>query len=207
MRAVGSFIAGLTAKAYAKHGFSVAGLAGQWSAIVGGELAAYTRPEQLRWPRRRQAPGEVATVRRREGATLVLRVEGARALDVQFRTPQVLERINGYFGYAAVGTLRFLQGPVAPTALSALAGVPADYPTARTALHPVSGQLCAARWSREGSPPGLTRAPRDATGDDGGATLPELAAIADPALREALSRLHAGVQRGRRLQHAEGKGG
>ena len=68
MRAVGSFVPGLTAKAFAKHGFTAAGLAAQWSAIVGPELAAYTLPEKLRWPPRAAAGGAGGRTARRSRA-------------------------------------------------------------------------------------------------------------------------------------------
>jgi hypothetical protein len=40
-------------------------------------------------------------------------VDGQRALDVQYSARQIIERINGYFGYAAVAQLRIVQGPIA----------------------------------------------------------------------------------------------
>ena len=43
---------------------------------------------------------------------LVLRVDGAKALDVQYRAQQIIERINAYFGYAAVAQLRVIQAPM-----------------------------------------------------------------------------------------------
>jgi hypothetical protein len=43
---------------------------------------------------------------------LVLRVDGAKALDVQYRAQQIIERINVYFGYAAVAQLRVIQAPM-----------------------------------------------------------------------------------------------
>ena len=49
---------------------------------------------------------------RRSGAMLVLRVDGAKALDVQYRAQQIIERINAYFGYAAVAQLRVIQAPM-----------------------------------------------------------------------------------------------
>src|SRR5207237_7910496 len=48
----------------------------------------------------------------RPGATLVLRVDGGRSLDVQHNARQIVERINAYFGYAAVAELRIVQAPV-----------------------------------------------------------------------------------------------
>jgi len=49
---------------------------------------------------------------RGEGAILVLRVEGPRAIEVQHRSGQILERVNSYFGYRAIAELRILQAPV-----------------------------------------------------------------------------------------------
>jgi hypothetical protein len=46
----------------------------------------------------------------------VLRVDPARALDVEYKAQQILERINAYFGYRAVAELRLLQAPLAATA-------------------------------------------------------------------------------------------
>jgi len=113
-RVVGSFLPRLTAKAFERYGFSTASLITDWPAIIGTELAAHTAPERLKWPRGAQPFGEddKAEERRRQGATLVLRVDGARALDVQYKARQLIERINAYFGFAAVAELRLVQAPV-----------------------------------------------------------------------------------------------
>lgn len=44
----------------------------------------------------------------------MLRVEPQRALDVQYKGQQIIDRINAYFGYAAVAALRMLQAPLRP---------------------------------------------------------------------------------------------
>ena len=49
---------------------------------------------------------------RRSGAKVTLRVEPARVLDVQYQAQQIKDRINAYFGYAAIADVRFLQAPV-----------------------------------------------------------------------------------------------
>ena len=170
MLVVGSFVARLTRKAFSRYGFSGSGLVTDWSAIAGRELARYTRPERLRWPREEssgETPVQLEGARRRRGATLVLRVEGARALDVQFRAPQIIERINAYFGYAAVGELRILQAPLEDHA---------------------AADLAAAIAARAGSGGDHQRAPQE--GDCG----EDLAGIGDLALRDALFRLGAGVR-------------
>jgi hypothetical protein len=112
-RAVGSFVPKLTQKAFEKYGFSAATLLTDWTSIVGGDLASYTAPERLKWPRGVDAYGDVADgASGRPGATLVLRVDGPRALEVEHRARQILERINAYFGYRAVAEMRIVQAPI-----------------------------------------------------------------------------------------------
>jgi hypothetical protein len=113
-KAVGSFLPSLTTKALQKYGFSAASLITDWPAIMGREFAQYAAPERIKWPRAaEQADDEdVGSAARRSGAVLVLRVNGAKALDVQYRAQQIIERINAYFGYAAVAQLRVIQAPM-----------------------------------------------------------------------------------------------
>lgn len=117
-KAIGSFVPAVARAAFEAKGFPSAAVIADWPTIVGRELAAFTAPERLIWPRRtsegqeenRKAARPLRTSRR--GATLVLRVDGPRALEVQHTAPQLIERINGYFGYGAVSALRLVQAPV-----------------------------------------------------------------------------------------------
>jgi hypothetical protein len=130
VKAVGSFLPALTRKAFEKYGFSAAALVTDWVRIVGRELAASTAPERLKWPR--VAPSDVegnAPGQGRRGATLILRVDGGLSLDVQHKARQIIERINAYFGYAAVAELRIVQGPVGAPAGSTSLATPAPRPT------------------------------------------------------------------------------
>jgi hypothetical protein len=112
-RALGAYIPKLTRKAFEKYGFSAAALLTDWAMIVGEETARFAAPERLKWPRSVAVRGDVeAGAEGRPGATLLLRVDPARALDVQYQARQILERINGYFGYRAVAELRILQAPL-----------------------------------------------------------------------------------------------
>lgn len=130
VKAVGSFLPGLTRKAFEKYGFSTATLITDWATIAGAELAACSAPDRLKWPHRPErseedaAPRAPRDAKTRQGATLVLRVDGARALDVQYKARQIIERINAYFGYAAVAQLRIVQAPIgaAPAAAAAPRG-------------------------------------------------------------------------------------
>jgi hypothetical protein len=113
-KAVGSFIPALTAPAFRKFGFSAATLVTDWQAIAGRELASFSSPQRLVWPKAARGAdaddGEAAPTARK-GATLIVRVDGSRALDVQYGSRQIIERINAYFGYAAIDSLRIVQAP------------------------------------------------------------------------------------------------
>jgi hypothetical protein len=110
---VGSYLPNLTRAAFAKYGFSAATLLTDWATIVGADIAKYTKPERLKWPRQPGIYDETeAEERGRPGATLVLRVDAGRALDIQYRGRQLIERINAYFGYRAVAELRLVQAPM-----------------------------------------------------------------------------------------------
>jgi len=110
-RAVGAYVPKLTRKAFERYGFSAATLLTEWAAIVGEELARFATPERLKWPRGVGIAGE-AEAQGRPGALLILRVDPAHALDVEYRSRQILERINGHFGYRAVAELRLFQAPL-----------------------------------------------------------------------------------------------
>src|SRR5262245_3914974 len=109
----------VTRRPLGRHGLAEGGLVTDWAAIVGQTIAERSLPLRLSF-----AGGE-----RREG-TLHVRVSGALALELQHLEPQVLERINGYFGYRAVGRLKIHQGPI-PTPPQRLP--PAPPPTAEAA--------------------------------------------------------------------------
>jgi hypothetical protein len=115
-RAVGSYIPPLTQKAFEAYGFALATLITDWSAIVGTALAGCTAPERLKWARGPRDAEPDADDARQQGAVLHLRVDPARALEVQYKSSQIIARINTYFGYAAVSQVRLVQAQVAKPA-------------------------------------------------------------------------------------------
>ena len=46
------------------------------------------------------------------GGTLLIRVVGPVALELQHRMPQIIERVNSYFGYRAINKISMLQGDI-----------------------------------------------------------------------------------------------
>ena len=83
-----------------RRGLAEAKLLTEWPTIVGPGLAARCQPIRL------------SKSTDRQGGVLVLHVAGAAALELQHSEPQILERINGFFGYAAVSRLHLLQAPL-----------------------------------------------------------------------------------------------
>lgn len=108
LRPLAGRLAGITASAFAKRGIAEAGVITDWVHIVGPELARRTAPLRLAFVRGARTDG-----------TLHVRVAGAAALEVQHSEPQIVERVNGYFGYRAVARLSLVQGPVTAPAKKA----------------------------------------------------------------------------------------
>jgi hypothetical protein len=89
--------------AFAKQGFAAVELVTRWPEIVGAEIAAHSQPEKIQWPRTPQAKNAP------EPGTLLLRVEGPAALEVQHLSGVILERVNQFFGWQAVDGVRLRQ--------------------------------------------------------------------------------------------------
>jgi hypothetical protein len=112
LRPIGDAASRIAAPIVARGGGVLARLKAEWSVVAGSELAAQTWPEKLG----------------RDGA-LKLRVASGFALDLQHRAPLVIDRINLFFGRAAVTRLVLVQGSL-PLAGSAPAGSGSHAPTA-----------------------------------------------------------------------------
>jgi hypothetical protein len=97
--------------AFAKQGFASVELVTRWPEIVGTEIAAHSQPEKIQWPRSPQARGAP------EPGTLMLRVEGPAALEIQHLSDVILERVNQFFGWQAVGGVRLRQAPLSRRAV------------------------------------------------------------------------------------------
>lgn len=90
----------------ARQGFGESDVVLYWEDIVGERLAAMSEPLCLRWPPR----GKVQ--RDHMPATLVVRVEGGYALELQHVSSLVIERVNAHLGFACVGRIAIKQGPL-----------------------------------------------------------------------------------------------
>ncbi len=102
-------VGGAVDPALAKLGFGQSSLILHWDDIVGERLAACSEPIKLQWPPRpaQRQPGAAI-----EPATLILRVAGGMAIEIQHLAPQLIERVNAHLGWRAVGRLAIRQGPL-----------------------------------------------------------------------------------------------
>jgi hypothetical protein len=91
--------------AYARQGFASRELVTRWAEIAGPEIAAHSEPMKIQWPRPVEGQPQ-------EPATLVLRVEGPVALEIQHTSDVILQRVNRFFGWNAVGRLALRQAPL-----------------------------------------------------------------------------------------------
>ncbi len=155
----------VTAPIFKKRGFAEAGILTDWPAIVGDHLARHTMPEKIAFARGARSAG-----------TLHIVTESAFAPELQHLEPQVIERINGYFGYGAVARLLIHHGRVVRAPLDD--GRPAPR---KGALSPPQSRGMAAR---------------DAANDGSGtpATAGVEPGIEDESLRAALDRLGRAVR-------------
>jgi hypothetical protein len=90
--------------AFARQGFASADIVTHWADIVGPEVAAHAEPIRLQWPR--------GTDEEPEPGTLILRVEGPAAIEIQHLSAVILERVNRFFGWRAVGRIALRQAPL-----------------------------------------------------------------------------------------------
>ena len=90
---------------FAKQGFASRELVTRWADIAGADVAAHSEPLKIQWPRPVEGQDP-------EPATLVLRVEGPMALEIQHTSDVILERVNRFFGWNAVGRIALRQAPL-----------------------------------------------------------------------------------------------
>lgn len=91
--------------AYARQGFAARELVTRWAEIAGADIAAHSEPLKLQWPRPVEGQPQ-------EPATLVLRVEGPMALEIQHSCDVILQRVNRFLGWSAVGRIALRQAPL-----------------------------------------------------------------------------------------------
>jgi hypothetical protein len=89
--------------AFRRFGFVQSSVVTRWPEIVGERHAQVCRPESIRFP-----PGEKS-----EGILQLVALP-AHAPLIQHVIPEIVERVNRFFGYKAVARVKLRQGAVKP---------------------------------------------------------------------------------------------
>lgn len=122
-RAISELMPEVGRTAFRKFGFVQSSVVTRWVEIVGARHARVCAPESIRFP-----PGEKAD------GILQLVVIPAHAPIIQHVIPEIIERVNRFFGYKAVAKVKLRQGEVKPT-------VARERPAAPPSLKPVPIEL------------------------------------------------------------------
>src|ERR1700722_8573937 len=98
-------VAKAVGETFRKQGFASAELVTRWTEIVGADIAARSEPIKIQWVR--PADGD-----EREPGTLILRVEGPAAIEIQHSTGVICERVNQFLGWRAIARVALRQAPL-----------------------------------------------------------------------------------------------
>lgn len=99
-RSVASSIDKIARQTVGKDWSLYAALLEHWQEIVGADYAAHTTPSKITFP---YQPNNV----RRGSGTLTIRLPKGLAMEFTFKTDQIRQRINSYFGYKAIAKIAF----------------------------------------------------------------------------------------------------
>ncbi len=105
VRPLPDLAATLLADSFRRQGFNSSELVVRWATIVGDDVAAYAEPLKIQWQK-------VPDGQTPPPGTLVLRVAGPAALEIQHMSHVILERVNRYFGFAAIAKISIRQAPL-----------------------------------------------------------------------------------------------
>lgn len=104
-RPLADFVGKCLSDTFARRGFAATEIVTHWEEIAGADIAAHCEPIKIEWPRRRGSADA-------EPATLVLRVEGPAAIEVQHQAAVLAQRVNRFFGWPAIGRVVLRQAPL-----------------------------------------------------------------------------------------------
>ena len=109
----------IVGETFNRQGFASAEMVTRWTEIVGPEISAHSEPIKIQWTRPAPSPPSPASGGGsgwgHEPGTLVLRVEGPAAIEIQHLGDVICERVNRFLGWRAVARLALRQAPLRRT--------------------------------------------------------------------------------------------
>jgi hypothetical protein len=106
-RSVSEMLPDVGRAAFRRFGFVQSSIVSRWAEIVGTRYAGVSAPESIRFPIGKRADGVLSII-----------VGSAHAPVMQHVAPEIIERVNRFFGYPAVARVTMRQGEIKKRAVS-----------------------------------------------------------------------------------------
>ena len=101
-KTIGTNVTKIVKPLISKRGFGNSEIINNWVNIVGDKLAQNITPQKISYNNNSNVEG-----------VLLLRVNSSSvALELQYIEKQIVNKINTYFGFNAVGRIKIIQGPI-----------------------------------------------------------------------------------------------
>lgn len=98
-RAIADLVPRIGEAAFRRFGFVQSSVVSRWEEIVGARHARLSAPDSIRFP-----------AGRKDNGTLSLTVSAGYGPIIQHVVPEIIERVNRFFGYEAVAKVSIKQG-------------------------------------------------------------------------------------------------
>ena len=101
-KTIGTNVTKIVKPLISKRGFGNSEIINNWVNIVGDKLAQNITPQKISYNNHSNVEG-----------VLLLRVNSSSvALELQYIEKQIVNKINTYFGFSAIGRIKIIQGPI-----------------------------------------------------------------------------------------------
>lgn len=102
-RTLADIVPGMSKDIFGKKNMLFGKMLAEWPNIAGADIAAQTVPMDLRYQRAKEGTKGAAQ------AILHLAVRSAYALELSYQKTLLIERLNMFFGYAAIKDIKIIQ--------------------------------------------------------------------------------------------------
>ena len=100
LRPISNYVPKIASETFKKRGFLHSEIVTSWKLIIGDNFYKICVPIKITFP-----------PKSRNNGTLSLLVDGPIAVEIQYHQDSIINKINSYFGYSAIGKLKLKQLP------------------------------------------------------------------------------------------------